>query len=687
MHYIHNKHSVSFKIMTLKAIAAVLLFITTYLFLISLAIAATLFFGYLGVMLVYLHPNTLTILFALGMISIGCIVLIFLLRFITKKNVVDRSNLQEITREQEPALFQFIENIVNELHTQFPKKIFLSTDVNASVFYDSSFLSLVLPVRKNLQIGYALVNAITITELKAILSHEFGHFSQRSMKVGSWVYYVNIIIYNLLHENNSYDRLVESWGSANNTIRLFVTGAVKIVHGIQWVLRKVYNVVNISYMGLSREMEFHADEVAAGAVGREAIASSLLRLDLASYCFELLLDYYKERITSSTRTDNLYKQHQYLMEFQAMVNKVPVVDHFPQIRVEDLSKYNKSRLVIKDQWASHPGITERIENVRHYPGTISDVNNHPATSLFKQSLNTEIKLTDFLFDGIHYPDTVQYISLAEFSQEYESKYKETVLGDIFNSYYDNKNPGRVDLDLIPQPNEEVSLNASVLFSNEYTDLVYTIISMEGDKDQIKQISLPDSGIQSFDYNGIRYRRKDCDRLLTTIEEECRELKAELLLHDQEIHSYFYYKSLKTGLNEEYLNSYKAFRQYDQEYEEKVKAAEKAYQLSSFVYVTTPYDAIQRNLVTLSYAEEEFKHQIRTLMDEEQYQLSFSGDARSLFRNYISKEWVYFEKDTYDTKALDLLFNCLDRYTVVLNKTFLRYKKSLLEVMELVETSA
>jgi hypothetical protein len=64
-------------------------------------------------------------------------------------------------------------------------------DVNASVFYDSSFWSIIFPIRKNLQIRLGLVNKIIEQELKAILAHEFGCFSQRSTKVGSFVYDVN----------------------------------------------------------------------------------------------------------------------------------------------------------------------------------------------------------------------------------------------------------------------------------------------------------------------------------------------------------------------------------------------------------------------------------------------------------------------------------------------------------------
>src|SRR5207245_1204659 len=67
-------------------------------------------------------------------------------------------------------------------------KVYLSARVNAAVFYDLSLLNLLLPSRKNLEIGLGLVNVLTLGELRAVLAHEFGHFAQRSMAVGRWVY-------------------------------------------------------------------------------------------------------------------------------------------------------------------------------------------------------------------------------------------------------------------------------------------------------------------------------------------------------------------------------------------------------------------------------------------------------------------------------------------------------------------
>lgn len=77
------------------------------------------------------------------------------------------------------------------------------------------------------------------------------------MKVGSYVYNVNQVIFNLLYDNESYERIIHSWANVSGYFSIFVVFAIKIIEGIQWFLKMAYELVNKSYMGLSREMEFH----------------------------------------------------------------------------------------------------------------------------------------------------------------------------------------------------------------------------------------------------------------------------------------------------------------------------------------------------------------------------------------------------------------------------------------------
>lgn len=279
----------NFKKMTTKAIISIVLFLIVYILLIVLAIGLTILSVLGAIYLIAAKPMAITIGLGIGLASLGFLVLAFLFKFIFKKHTADRSHLTEINKESEPKLFQFIQEIVDEVGTKFPKKIYISTEVNAGVFYDSSFWSMFFPIRKNLQIGLGLVNTITEQEFKAILAHEFGHFSQKSMKVGSYVYNVNQVIFNMLYDNDSYDENIKTWANISGYFSIFVIIAVKIIHGIQWVLKKMYEIININYLALSREMEFHADEVAANVTGYLPLKESLLRMDLASHSYNLSL--------------------------------------------------------------------------------------------------------------------------------------------------------------------------------------------------------------------------------------------------------------------------------------------------------------------------------------------------------------------------------------------------------------
>ena len=280
--------SPQFKQQATKAVAAIILFLITYLLILGLAVGLTITSVYLGIALMTNVISIFTIGIGLGLCSLGILILIFLVKFLFKTNTVDRSHLIEITKSEEPALFNMIEEVARDVGTSAPKKVYLSADVNASVFYNSSFWSMFFPIRKNLQIGLGLINVTSDEELKAILAHEFGHFSQKTMKVGSYVYNVNHVIHNMLHDNDGYDHIIQSWAEISGFFAIFASLAIYIIRAIQWILIKVYTVVNKSYMALSREMEFQADEIAAHVTGYIPLKESLLRLDIAQYSFNKL---------------------------------------------------------------------------------------------------------------------------------------------------------------------------------------------------------------------------------------------------------------------------------------------------------------------------------------------------------------------------------------------------------------
>src|SRR5690349_15261900 len=297
----------SFKREVSKVLGSIFLFFLVYLVMVLLSVGLAIACFYGGVMLIVNVPRLITILIGIGIIGLGAMVFIFLIKFIFAVSKFDRSGSIEITQTDQPELFEFIRQLTRDTHTPFPKKIYLSTDVNACVFYDSSFWSMFFPVRKNLQIGLGLVNCLNISEFKAVMAHEFGHFSQRSMKLGSFVYNVNRIIYNMLYENKDYTSSLQSFARASGYFAFFVSITVQIVRAIQSVLKAMYGVINKNYLSLSREMEFHADCVAASVAGGNNLSSALKRVELGNTCYNITLqkcdEIYKEKQVSK----NIYR--------------------------------------------------------------------------------------------------------------------------------------------------------------------------------------------------------------------------------------------------------------------------------------------------------------------------------------------------------------------------------------------
>ncbi|NUO03688.1 MAG: hypothetical protein HUU01_23995, partial [Saprospiraceae bacterium] len=110
----------NFKKATYKAVFSIVLFVFIYLLLVVLAGILTIACAYGGIMLIALKPSIITIMLGLGIFSMGVLILAFLVKFVFSQHKVDRSHLIEITKEQEPQLFKFIREIVDEVETDFP---------------------------------------------------------------------------------------------------------------------------------------------------------------------------------------------------------------------------------------------------------------------------------------------------------------------------------------------------------------------------------------------------------------------------------------------------------------------------------------------------------------------------------------------------------------------------------------
>ncbi len=669
--------SADFRRKTTSAIIAIALFIIVYILLFLSAIALTMACIAAGLWIISIKPMFFTVMIGIGLASLGVLISYFLIKFLFKKHITDRSDLTEITRKDEPQLFQMIDEIVREAGTDFPKKVYLAYDVNASVFYDSSFWSMFLPIKKNLIIGIGLVNACTKQELKAILAHEFGHFSQRSMKVGSYVYNVNQIIFNLVDEDETYQNTVQGWANASGFFALFAELAIKITQAIQWILRRMYSFVNIRHMALSREMEFHADEVSANIAGSVALEESLLRLDLAESSYSSVIDFYNSKFEESKISKNIYKEQNFVMDFLAKESELEVTYDLPVVKISEAGLFNKSKLVVENQWASHPSTEDRVAKLRQL-NIIKDSDNSSARNLFSNIDATEEKLTSKIFSNVEYKQLKSELDLYTFQNEFEKNYNKDTFDKIFNNYYDNKNPYPSDLNAeVPS---QTFISFEELFSKDKVESVYTLIALENDKNTISSIADGSFAIKTFDYDGRKFKAKEAKNLIPKLDEQIKNLKKEITQNDTNI--YHYFVNLAKNKNQEFelTSLFSSFYTYDKNFDEKFALFAELSKSLDFVSTTTPFERITKNFIKLKPLETKLKQELKEIITNPLLNEEISEQNRKDLEYYINNDLIYFNQKEYFESNLQQLFFAVNSYHFYLGRQFFLIKKELLQKM-------
>ncbi|MFY7845528.1 M48 family metalloprotease [Chryseobacterium gambrini] len=346
----------------ISAVISVSLFFVIYLILILISLLMIFLLGYGAIRLVALYANYFTAIIALGLISIGFIVFYFLIKFIFKKNTYTTRHLIEIDRKSQPELFGIIDEIIRETKVSTPGKVFLSPEVNASVSYSSPFWSMFLPVKKNLTIGIGLVNSLTVGELKTVLAHEFGHFSQRSMKIGGYVNQAEKIIFDTVYNNKDFENSIKH-GSGHWAFQITGVISVGFINVFQYILKMFSDFLFKNNASLRREMEFHADAVATYVTNPKEQASSLLRLELSNAAFNNAFMFYADS-NNQYLPENLFENQTLLMKVFSERNNHLFEHGLPKVDLEDITRYNKTNVKIEDQWSYHPETDKRIEMIR-----------------------------------------------------------------------------------------------------------------------------------------------------------------------------------------------------------------------------------------------------------------------------------------------------------------------------------
>ena len=620
---------------------------------------------------------------------------IFLFKFIFANHKDVDPHRIEIFQEDHPQLFEVIREITKSVGTHFPKKVFLSHNVNAGVFYNSSFLSLFFPVRKNLEIGLGLVNSLNLGELKAILAHEFGHFSQKSMRLGSYVYTVNRVIYNLAYDYDHWDRILEGWAKARGVFGYFAQVTFELAEQARKILRKTYGVVNLQYRGLSREMEFHADEVAALVAGRENTVSALRRSEFCEMAYESTLNIVRMLSEKKQISKNIFRDHSYEIQRIGELFKMEFDHGLPVISDKTIETHTHTpRVIIKDQWATHPSREERENNLISFTQDGAMIDRSESWQLLDNHVNWQEKVTKNLY-SVDIGDLTEYevVGNETYVSTRRSELAKHKADDIFNGYYDQRFFYAIGLDeLWDNPVEadmEVELNS--VYSKESRRKYALIILTQADLEKLRSIKNNEIKVKYFEFDHKQYSRGEIDGIISKLEEDLKNQVDEFKgIEERAVRlNTAIAGKISPGIKNEYIHKLEMLYEYQN-------------QTIKHQHLLNEAEPYGYKIITRSrWQEGELNHFCRDLSNFEYEYKNFISGLNLQKIDGISKEHcetldVYFEKDMYYnrvtsfdnerfTRFMDLM---ADNHNLIENRFKLKlkeitdYQKNMYEKLDL-----
>jgi len=304
----------------------------------------------------------------------------------------------ELKPADQPELFAFLHRLADEAGAPRPKRVYLSPRVNAGVFYDLSLVNLLFPSRKNLDIGLALVNALNLTEFKAVLGHEFGHFAQRTMAVGRWVYVAHQIATQLVARRDALDGFLA--GLSRTDVRVAWIGWTLslIIWAIRSLVDTAFSIVSLSERALSREMEYQADLVAASLAGSDALVHALHRLGAADVAWDRTIAFAARQYEAGHPVADLFAVQTRMLANLRRVSPDPMYAEPPQLPEHEREAHRlfRSDMVrVPQMWSTHPANADRESNLkRRYVAAVID--ERPAMLLFRDADALKQKISQSL---------------------------------------------------------------------------------------------------------------------------------------------------------------------------------------------------------------------------------------------------------------------------------------------------
>lgn len=256
--------------------------------------------------------------------------------------------------DDQPRLFKELITVANTVGQPMPTEVYAVNDVNAWVAQRGGFMG--LGSRRVMGLGLPLMQILSVSELRAVIAHEFGHYYGGDTKLGPWVY--------------------KTRGAIGRTIQQLEQQSALLQKPFLWYGMLFLRITH----AISRAQEYAADALAARTVGSKPLTTGLTKIMRAGMAFN---SYWSSEVVPLLNE----KFRPPLAEGLAKFISAPQVE-------ADLQKFAEK--VESEQannpYLTHPIIQKRVAAIQGLPEVVGELEETSSISLLDGIEKLEIEI-------------------------------------------------------------------------------------------------------------------------------------------------------------------------------------------------------------------------------------------------------------------------------------------------------
>ncbi|WP_327724812.1 M48 family metallopeptidase [Streptomyces europaeiscabiei] len=272
-----------------------------------------------------------------------------------------------VTEADEPELWRTVRELADAVGTRVPSRIILTADLNAAVSEDARLLGLLAGPR-HLYLGVPLLQGLTEAQLRAVLAHELGHYSNADTRLAAITVRGRAqVLRTIEHFEERADRSAgrerarlekknaKAVAKGKKAKEIDTTGAGITYRAMAWIYIGYAKLYIRATLASSRRQEYAADAAAARIAGRDATASALREIQALDAAFGFYMNSYA---TLGSEARLLPPRGEFFGGYGRMLSarQLELVGLRTELPTEPTSPYD-----------SHPPIADRVEQIEALP--------------------------------------------------------------------------------------------------------------------------------------------------------------------------------------------------------------------------------------------------------------------------------------------------------------------------------